>query len=352
MIDLIDDKTGMDILADADEAASCLIPLHGLRAYKDRLSIGDLRIARLGSRTWRLLEKNRTTDLYGDIYPFDNRWFSVVTSRDIGPTTEDAEELYRIAESKTQHFILAARLVAGGMISDPEWSVFYHRSDAMNMRPAEDNRFRLLGTTFGEDLQLPARETTWQGRTVLMPPRVIPSIGPDYWLDEETERDVVYAHQLLSGLDDPGPALSVAVENFSLGNAFIIEVRQRLMSLFAAMEILYHGDYAAGCTAGTRFCAIANGYEREVEDAVSTIDEDWRRVRNNVMHSNVTFDEDSVTLLQSIVRWALWPALKLVSHTPQGERETALPRFKSLLDAAYTGAAGAHEQLRSLCSFS
>ena len=139
----------------------------------------------------------------------------------------------------------------------------------------------------------------------------------------------------------------MVLENFAIGNAFILDTRVRMTSLFAAMEMLYQGSLAQTCSAGTRFSALIDGYGLGAEDPVSTIDKDWPKVRNNVLHAGAFYEEADVAALKLIVRLALWAAVRLASE----EETEPLKKLKRLLDGAYLGHADSLDRIATLCSF-
>lgn len=271
-------------------SGAVFVPLPGLVSPQDSLRIDSVSLIRMPLLSWRLLEPNRVVDFYSEFYAAMPRFYLAwpFESQD-GEIPDEIELILEAAFSWLDSFLLALRLSAPGILIDPSRLVFHMRTAGINVRPVETGRYRMYTTIMGaSDVILPPKRRKLGDREHHYPERLLPTAGPAYELGPDlqptVEANLGLVKAYRSGTENPG--VEIAVRNFSKGHDILLQLSQRLICLFTALETVF-GRFEIlqeGVGLGRRIAAACTLTGMDSSAVEARVEGELRRVRNALAH--------------------------------------------------------------------
>jgi len=299
------------------DTGTAFVPIPGLLSDVDELLVADLLVSAIDVMDWRMIENTRATDIYTSHYQAAPRYHLVAPL--VAESDDEADAEMAAVLQDAEDLVLALRLLGDADVIESRYVTPVRRLGAINLRPVpEVARSRFLTTTFGPSREILVRDQFSQREWT---ENLFSLGGEPFALYEadvprlEARLALVRSHRMRGDSE----LLRSAVRMYTVGRSRLIQPRQRLVALFACLEVLLGGFRRPGATPSLgELLGLTVGGDRSVaEDLGSAIERELRPIRNDLAHGRDPLEGEQLdevcSLLVGWLRIALNRVLMLES---------------------------------------
>jgi hypothetical protein len=287
-----------------DGVGIAFVPIPGLLSDVDEIPIADLLVREIDVMAWRMIENTRATDIYMSHYQAAPRYYLVAPLLAESEEGADAEMAALVQDA--EDLVLALRLLSDGDVIEARYVTPVRRLGAINLRPVpEVARSRFLTTTFGPSRKIVVQDQFSQREWI----EDLFSLGGEpfalYAADVprlEARLALVRSHRI----QGDSKLLRSAMRMYTLGRSRLIQPRQRLVALFACLEVLLGGFRRLSATPslGKLLGITVSGDRSVAADLGAAIERELRPIRNDLAHGRDPFaDVELDEVCSMLVGW-------------------------------------------------